>query len=457
MHENLTFIGLNEFNPDLISNIAGTLPKGNYLSKLLACRKIECTTEDQLDSGYLEPWVQWVSIQTGTPSAIHGIKNLGDIMRLKQPQLWERLSKIGKSSIIWGAMNARRGDSDHCQIFLPDPWVFDEPAFPDEIGAFVELPRYLAKNYTSLSAFRIIKLAGAFLANGFRHAGLQNFLKFFWLVARGMAKFGPRNMVFICGFEYLSAAAFCRQAKNLEPDLSFIFLNSLAHVQHHYWKSTDIKRLSEIKFAYATIEKILALMDRELNLFSPDRRIVVSNGLSQVNTSADAPWVLYRVRNMDGFLNKLDVSFSRVETLMSYDGHIIFDNLDDMKTARRTLADVHINDVPLLLLEAHPDQLKLFFRIDFSEVIGPETSISIGSETLNFGDEIAKVVVRTGKHSQNGVIYHNCSELGVDEMSGFLNHNLFKIIYPELFFDDPVAQPEADRRIYRGKFSADSQ
>ena len=190
------------------------------------------------------------------------------------------MSAHGKSSIVWGAMNARRGNSDKWRIFLPDPWVFDEPAFPEEFDALVELPRYLAKNYTSLSIAKIIKLASAYLANGFRYAGLRNFLECLWLVARGITKFGPRNMVFICGFEYLSAAAFCRQARRLKPDLSFLFLNSLAHVQHHYWKSTDIERLPEIKFAYGTIEKILAMMDREMGLFSFDAPIVVTNALS---------------------------------------------------------------------------------------------------------------------------------------------------------------------------------
>jgi len=300
------------------------------------------------------------------------------------------------------------------------------------------------KNYTALSVLRIIKLSYAFLVNGFHHAGITNFLKFLRLVALGLTKFGPRNMVFICGFEFLSAAAFCRQTRNLKPDLSYVFLNSLAHVQHHYWKSTDVERLPEIKFAYATIEKILALMDRELDLFSPNTQVVVSNALSQINTVADAPWVLYRVRDMEGFLKKLNIQFARVETLMSYDGHLMFDSSEDMEAAFKALADIHINNNPLFFLETHPDQMKLFFRIDFSAAIDPKTVISGGRRTLIFGDEIAKIVIRTGKHSQYGVIYHNCVELEGSEKSGFQNHDLFKIIYPHLFIDDPDVRKEVN-------------
>ena len=147
---------------------------------------------------------------------------------------------------------------------------------------------------------------------------------------------------------------------------------------------------------------------------------------------------------MKDFLKNLGISFSRVETLMSYDGHVIFDGPDDMATAHRALADIRINRAPLFFLEAHPDLMKLYFRIDFSEPIDPRVSISIGSQTLMFGDEIAKIIVRTGKHNQNGIIYHNCIELIVDETPEFFNHNLFRFVYPDLFMDDPIVHTKFD-------------
>jgi len=443
MPNKLTFIGLNEFNLELISEMARLLPKGNYLSRLLEFQKIESTTEDELESGFLEPWVQWVGIQTGTPSTVHGVKNLGDISDLKQPQLWERLSSHGKSSIIWGAMNAKRGSSSECRIFLPDPWVFDEPAYPDKIRSFVELPRYLAKNYTSLSTAKIAKLTGAFLINGFRHAGFRNFVSFLGLIARGLAKFGPKNIVFICGFEYLSAAAFCRQAQKIKPDLNYLFLNSLAHAQHHYWKMTDEQPLPEIIYAYAGIEKIISMIDRELGLFSGGEAMVVTNALSQTSTAKEPPWVLYRVRDMATFLTKLNISFNRVETLMSYDGHVFFENGDAMSAAKEALTEINIKGVSLFFLEPHQEQLKLFFRIDFSDPTNSETEISASTRSFPFDEEIKKIVVRTGKHNQKGVIFHNSENLRLVGSHDILNHDLFKYIYPDLFFDNPPAQSDA--------------
>ena len=148
MPDKLTFIALNEFNRELLKAVSELLPKDNYLSRLMDLKLVESTTDDTLDSDFLEPWVQWVSIQTGTPATVHGIKNLGDIPNLNHPQIWELLSKVGKSCVIWGAMNASRGTAKNCKIFIPDPWVFDEPPIPEKISGFVELPRYITKNYT---------------------------------------------------------------------------------------------------------------------------------------------------------------------------------------------------------------------------------------------------------------------------------------------------------------------
>ena len=439
MTDKLTFIGLNEFNPDLISEIARILPDGNSLSRLLAQKKIESTTEDELDSGFLEPWVQWVSIQTSTPSTHHGVKNLGDISNLKQPQLWERLSQDGKTSIIWGAMNAKRGGAENCHIFLPDPWVFDEPAYPDEIRSFVELPRYLAKNYTSLSKLKIAKLVSMFVVSGIRGAGVRNFAKFLWGVAQGLAKFGPRHVVFICCFEFLSAAAFCRQARRLKPDLNYLFLNSIAHVQHHYWNREGGQPPPEILYAYARIEEIIAMIDRELGLFSGGRALLVTNALCQVNTSEEPPWVLYRVRDMTAFLKRLGVNFARVETLMTYDGHILFDNREAMAAAQGILADVGVNGARLFFLEPDRELPKLFFRIEFSEPVDRETQISTRNQNLQFDEELTKIVVRTGKHNQKSVVYHNCTDLEAVGNSVIFNHDLFKYIYPELFADNPIS------------------
>src|SRR5438270_13961953 len=87
-------------------------------------------TSDEYESGFLEPWVQWVSVHTGVPSSQHGIKNLGDVPNLAEDQIWERWSRRGLSSIIWGVMNGDRRKAKNCRILIPDAWTLSEGPHP---------------------------------------------------------------------------------------------------------------------------------------------------------------------------------------------------------------------------------------------------------------------------------------------------------------------------------------
>ena len=136
MPDKLTFIALNEFNRELLKAVSELLPKDNYLSRLMDLKLVESTTDDTLDSDFLEPWVQWVSIQTGTPATVHGIKNLGDIPNLNHPQIWELLSKDGKSCDNWGATNTSQGAANYCKFLIPDPWLLDAPPFLNKFRKF---------------------------------------------------------------------------------------------------------------------------------------------------------------------------------------------------------------------------------------------------------------------------------------------------------------------------------
>jgi hypothetical protein len=86
--------------------------------------------------------VQWVSVHTGVPSSQHGVKNLGDVPNLAEDQIWERWSRRGLSSIVWGVMNGDRRKAENCRIFIPDPWTFSESAYPRNFQGLIALPRY---------------------------------------------------------------------------------------------------------------------------------------------------------------------------------------------------------------------------------------------------------------------------------------------------------------------------
>jgi hypothetical protein len=87
----MLLIGLNEFNSDLLPSIAKA-HQLKHLQEALSWKRAGTWTSDEYETGFLEPWVQWVSVHTGVPSIQHGVKNLGDVPNLAEDQIRERWS-----------------------------------------------------------------------------------------------------------------------------------------------------------------------------------------------------------------------------------------------------------------------------------------------------------------------------------------------------------------------------
>ena len=152
----MLLIELNEFNSDLLRSVAHA-HRLKHVEEVLNWKHARTWTSDEYETGFLEPWVQWVSVHTGVPSSEHGVKNLGDVPNLAEDQIWERWSRRGLSSIVWGVMNGNRRNAENCRIFIPDPWTFSESAYPAKYQGLIALPRYLAKNYLDFSKLTALR------------------------------------------------------------------------------------------------------------------------------------------------------------------------------------------------------------------------------------------------------------------------------------------------------------
>lgn len=416
----MLLIELNEFNRELLQNIAASHGL-EHLQKVLAWRHASTFTSDEYDTGFLEPWVQWVSVHTGVPSTRHGVKNLGDVPNLAEDQIWERLSARGRSSVVWGVMNGNRRKATACKVFVPDPWTFSENAFPAEYQGLIALPRYLARNYLDFSRFTAVRKGLDLVRTLLRSTKGGDFidgLRVFW---RGFRRFGPTNAVFIVFFEYLSAMAFIRAVERIRPDFALVFINMLAHVQHHYWKSGDGSDCPQIAFAAAATDEILGKMLARCEPVVGTGRVVLMNALSQTCTIEEPAWILYRPKNHAGLVSFLGVKAARVEPLMTYDAHVFFANEEDAASGAAILEAARIEGKPLFFVEpdAH-DPLKLFYRVAMTDPVGTDTEFVYRNKAARFADHFTAIVQRTGKHNQNGDLFANF-EIGRQK---FLNHEV---------------------------------
>ncbi|MGZ3693442.1 MAG: hypothetical protein ACXWQO_04575 [Bdellovibrionota bacterium] len=412
----ILLVELNEFNTGLFEAAAKAYGLKN-IQTVCSWQKTDTLTEDTYDSGFLEPWSQWVSIHTGKNSLQHRINHLGDVPNMDFPQVWESLGSAGISSGIWGVMNGSRRDTKNCAFFVPDPWTFSENAYPRELNNFLGLLRYAAQNYTSMFSWRLFREALRFGICVLKEVPMGELLSATEHLVRSIFKYGPKNFVFFMAFEELSAALFLERRKKHRPDFQLVFLNTIAHIQHHYW--TDANSLSpQLRHGFETVDRILGKIFASRG---SDEAVLLLNGLSQMNSNHETPWILYRPISLKKFLQAAKLPDCRVEPLMSYDAHIFFSDAKDTELARSALESATVDGKKLFFVEADPTgKSKLFIRVDYTDEAAPRDFVEINGLKVEFARHFKGIVRRTGKHIPQGAIYAS----GLKLPEKMMNHEL---------------------------------
>ncbi len=394
---------LNEFNEDLLHEAGEVLGLKN-IQRLFTLYKTKTHTDDTYESEYLEPWVQWVSVHTGIPSSQHQIKHLGDVPEIGILQLWEKLSEQGISSGIWGAMNAKRRGAKNCRFFLPDPWTASESGFPAELDALLKPLRYTSKNYTDHSPWALIsqmgKLLRLFGRNGLTVCLTKELLSFF----QALFLYRAKPFVFVSLLDTLSAQLFLQYQQRYNPDFSLLFLNSIAHLQHHQWKNTKIEPKDPLAYGFRKIDQILGTIFHQMK---PDL-LMVTNALSQQNTNSEKPWILYRQIDHSKFLRAVGIEDVRVESHMTHDAHLFFPSLTLAQKAKAILQEVRVEGAILFSVESYTHApLKLFYRIQLTDALPKEARLTVSGKSHPFFALFTAIVRRTGKHIQTGTLFCN--------------------------------------------------
>jgi len=402
----MLLLEINEFNPDLMQQAAEELGAKN-LQKLLNLRCSGTITDDQKERFGLDPWVQWVSIHTGKTSGQHGVKHLGDVPQLQHAQLWETLNSRGIRCGVWGAMNASKGETSQCEFFFPDPWTFSEVAYPSELNNLLALPRYFSKNYGDLNKVKL----------------LQGFARLIWFclnpriafcllpllprLVTTVLKHGMHEYLLFVLFDLVNARLFAHYYKRTKPQFAILFLNSLAHLQHHKW--TSKKCLSrEMQVAFNIFDEALGII---FNTISPDDQLIVANAFTQFCSFDDNEY-LYRQKNPEEFLKTAGIKFLHVEQAMTNDGHVFFDNPENAATAAKALEQATVNGKLAFHVESGgktPD--KIFFQVIVWEPLKPDAIIDINNRQLKFFDQFEVITRRSGSHLQQGHAFSKNIEL----------------------------------------------
>jgi hypothetical protein len=432
----LCLIELNEFSVSLLRRGVEAL-RLPHVAHLLSMRASATTTDDAVEHRGLDPWVQWVSVHTGVPASVHGVRHLGEApLRLQYPQLWEILSTQGISSGVWGAMNAGRGNAERCRFFLPDPWSVAEPAHPRALNRLLALPRYYARNYLEVSAPAVLRGVLGFAQFVVGSGSVLRLLRQLPFALGGLRRAGANNALLFALFDLINCVLFTRFKRHHAPQFSLIFLNSLAHLQHHRWSAVGPPGQA-LAFGLRAIDRCLGLLFAAL---AEGEAVLVMNALTQRNIVGETPRICYRQISPTRFLESIGLGCRQVQQLMTNDAHVDFDSPAQRDAAAAALARAQIAGAALFQVEVRADELcRLFYQVDCWDELADECEVEINGRRIRFFDHFEAIVARTGAHVPAG----DCFACGIELPPQLYNHEVAGHVLGYFGIDCPVASSGA--------------
>lgn len=403
--EALTLLELNELNFDLVRRYVERGPEElpNF-ARLLKMESRETSSEDAYET--LEPWIQWVSAHSGLTAKEHGVHRLGDAVHTDIPQLLGTLERQGFKVGAVSPMNMPNQVARPA-YFIPDPWT----QTPTDGSLWsIKIWNAISQAVNDNAQGRLERSTVFWLGLAFlRFARLRRLKLYASLVLK--SKGAPwRKALFLDLFLNDVHTGLVRAAR---PDLTVLFLNAAAHIQHHYL--FNAKALASRPFAnpswYVAAEEdpffdMLKVYDAILgDHLDSQRDLVAATGLSQV--PYDRVKFYYRLKDHPAFLQRLGVPFKEVVRLMTRDFLINFDDSTQADRAQQVLSGVRsVSDDLPIFGEIDHRGTSLFVTLTYPHEIARDFKARTeDGRELELHDDVAFVAIKNGMHSGRGFAF----------------------------------------------------
>ena len=367
----------------------------------------------------LEPWIQWPTLRTGLTFDEHKIFRLGDIGIGGLRQHWEILEDKGFSVAAISPINASN-NTKNSPFWIPDPWVETQISGNGFIKRFSKAMKQAVNDNSEekLSFSSIISIFEALITK----SQLSSWPLYFSCLFGAFRKQHWSKAIFL---DRLLADIFISLWKTSRPDFSVLFLNSGAHIQHHYMCSSKPYKGSVenpewyISKGKDPLLEILEMYDSVLKEMQNlnNVRLMIAVGLRQI--PYEKPTFYWRLKNHDDFLIKLGLKFKRTQPRMTRDFLIEFENEKDMIDAQKSLLKVQSSKGESIFGEVDNQDGSLFVSLTFSNDVNDDFVILLnGKKYESFKDDIVFVAIKNGHHDSLG--YYLDTERKPEE----LNNNI---------------------------------
>lgn len=362
-----------------------------------------CKTTSETAYEILEPWIQWVSARTGKTYAEHQVFRLGDIVNSGFKQHWEVLEEHGFSvaavSPINGANRTKKSP-----FWVPDPWV-DTPASGTEFVKRLTAAVKQAVNDNAsekLSFESVLVLLQAFVFK----SQISSWPNYFSYLVGALKKQHWSKAILL---DRLLADVYFKLWNSHKPQFSTLFLNSAAHIQHHYMfnsRAYDGGKINPVWYISREADPVLEiyeLYDAILGeALKTGARVMVGTGLRQV--PYEQVTFYYRLIEHEVFLKRLGASFKRVLPRMSRDFLVECENEAKAKDVESRLCRV-VSASGEAIFSVDNRGASLFVTLSYPHEIVSGFKIFDSNGTCiaeDFKSEVAFVAIKNGHHDSIG-------------------------------------------------------
>lgn len=403
MSKPVLLLGLNELNFDYIQYYVdqGLLPSFGKLIKEYGI--VETTSESEYH--LLEPWIQWVTIHTGKSYDEHKVYRLGDIVDRKDlPQLFEELEQKGKSVAAVSPFNADNRLKNP-KFFVPDPWTKTKVSGNFLIKKLYEgVHQSVNENASAKLSLSTLAAIGASVLTNVSPGRWPHYFSAFL----NRKKPGYKAII----LDSLLSDVFLSQWKKHKPDFANLFLNTGAHVQHHYLFNSAAYK-GEIKNpewycpeGYDPLIAVLQEYDKTIaKLMKQDVTLLLATGLHQ-NPHKHATYY-WRLKEHESFLKKIGiVNYEEVLPRMSRDFLTRHKTAKEAAAAQVVLESFVEKKTGKAVFKVDNRGNSLFVELIFDDDIPEDLSIISelqGIDVDHFKSYVAFVAIKNGEH--NGIGY----------------------------------------------------
>ena len=401
-------IGLNELNFDYIKFYIdqGILPNFKKIFEIQT--PIETVSEKEYK--LLEPWVQWVTIHTGKSFDEHNVFRLGDIVN--NPQLSQIFEELEAEGLSVGAVSPFNAENrlNNPSFFVPDPWTKTIPSGNLIVKALYQaIHQSVNDNAKSkLNLKSMISLSLGLLL----YVPISRWFKYVKTVLN-IKKPGTKAVI----LDSLLADIHFSLWKKHKPDFSNLFLNSGAHIQHHYLFNSKAYKGSlknpewYCPTGFDPLIKILSEYDYQIGeiLNLKHVNLIIATGLhQQPHKHLTFYW---RIKEHVKFVESIGVkNFSEILPRMSRDFLMKFNNKDDASNAEKLLNSFYNSADDIKIFEVDNRGTSLFVELVYPNNIGNNDSIYSKQTNLKlekFKSYIAFVAIKNGEHNGIGYVTSN--------------------------------------------------